>query len=266
MDEAIRILERAALTGDVDAARKLVEARKRLGFDSALAAWVDRLRGKLTVHYADMLAKGLSGYDKVELEHGPKNVRVITGGEGNRSVYAFIEKATGNILKAGGWKSPEPKKIVRGNIYAADPLAGCGPYGPAYANGRGGSYPWSKEADDAPPLIVAPESEPAKPAPVKCPEGSKLRVRETFGPCLVLGLALEDKGEFFTYRDAKTEKTKTAKKDARGTYSGCAPPRPHIEPCIDCLDHPESRRGPGHCSIHGRAVEPGRPCETCMST
>lgn len=266
MDENIRTLENAAITGDEAAARRLVEARKRLGFDGALQAWVERFRGALTVHFADMIAKGFAGYGSVELEHGPKYVRVITGGEGHRSAYAFIEKATGNIFKPGGWKGPEPKKIIRGNIFNANPLDGCNPYGVAYANGRGGNFPWRAEAQDAAPVVLPAPPPEKKPDPVKCPEGAILRVRESWGPCKKLGKALEDKGTHFTYLDDETGRTKVAKKDTLPKYAGATPPRPHIEPCKDCLDHPESRRGPGYCSIHGSKVEPGRPCETCMST
>lgn len=263
MDDTLRLLERRAITGDESAARELVEARKRLGFDSALTGWVERLRGALSVQHADLISKGgFDGYRSVELEHGPKYVRVVTGGEGHRSAYAFIEKATGNILKPGGWKGPEPKKIVRGNIFNANPLEGCGPYGVAYVSGRGhGNYPWIAEAADAPPIIEAPKAPAPAFVPVKCPEGSRLRVRQSWGPCKALGVALEDKGAHFTFKDEATGKTKTARKDSAGEFRN-----PHIEPCFDCLDHPESRRGPGFCSIHGVPIAQGRPCETCMST
>lgn len=49
---------------------------------------------------------------------GRKNVRIVqcdsdTGGQ--RSVYCFIDKATGDIYKAAGWKAPA--KGVRGSIW-----------------------------------------------------------------------------------------------------------------------------------------------------
>lgn len=46
------------------------------------------------------------------------------------SVYAFIDMATGNILKPADWR--RPAKHARGNIYSEEPLACCGPYGVAY--------------------------------------------------------------------------------------------------------------------------------------
>lgn len=57
----------------------------------------------------------------ITFEVGPKNIRVIKndvdkdGKVYGRSVYCFVEKATGNILKDAGWKGPV-KNGVRGNI------------------------------------------------------------------------------------------------------------------------------------------------------
>ena len=46
---------------------------------------------------------------------GRKYLRVVRTDAG-RSVYCFIEKATGNIWKAAGWKGPA-LNFPRGNIY-----------------------------------------------------------------------------------------------------------------------------------------------------
>jgi hypothetical protein len=68
-------------------------------------------------------------------ERGPRYVRIVRH-EGpmdaphSRSVHVFIERSTGNILKAHGWKGPA--KGPRGNIFADDPLAGVTAYGGAY--------------------------------------------------------------------------------------------------------------------------------------
>jgi hypothetical protein len=73
----------------------------------------------------------------VTLEAGPKFVRVVrqekrldTGEINHRSVYCFVQKDNGDILKAAGWKAPA--KTARGSIYNAEQLKGCGPYGVAY--------------------------------------------------------------------------------------------------------------------------------------
>lgn len=47
---------------------------------------------------------------------GSKNIKVVENRpEGGASVYCFIDKATGDILKAAGWKAPA--KGVRGSIW-----------------------------------------------------------------------------------------------------------------------------------------------------
>lgn len=74
-----------------------------------------------------------------EVQAGPKNVRIVrkelwkgqqepTGG----SVHCFIDKATGNILKADSWKKPAPQ--VRGSIFNENFEIGkaVGEYGAAY--------------------------------------------------------------------------------------------------------------------------------------
>ena len=73
----------------------------------------------------------------VTLEIGPKYVRVVrqekqlaSGDITGRSVYCFIQKDNGDILKAAGWKAPA--KHARGNIFNTEQLQGCGAYGVQY--------------------------------------------------------------------------------------------------------------------------------------
>lgn len=75
---------------------------------------------------------------KIELEEGIKFVRVVrtvmhkpTNSVQSRSAHCFIEKATGNILKAAGWKAPE-RKNPRGNIFNQNNLGGVTQYGVVY--------------------------------------------------------------------------------------------------------------------------------------
>lgn len=51
---------------------------------------------------------------------GRKYIRIvhIDGFGGHRSVWGFVEAATGNIFKAAGWKAPA--KHARGNIETAE--------------------------------------------------------------------------------------------------------------------------------------------------
>lgn len=89
----------------------------------------------LTAFSADYMAKtfpNLTPPSYVITPGGKKYLRVATvdASHGGRSVYCFIGVADGGIYKAAGWKAPA--KTARGNIYNANPLDGCGPYGPNY--------------------------------------------------------------------------------------------------------------------------------------
>jgi hypothetical protein len=49
----------------------------------------------------------------------------------HRSVYCFVDKTNGNILKSASWKAPA--KHARGNIFSENNgLENMGPYGAAY--------------------------------------------------------------------------------------------------------------------------------------
>jgi hypothetical protein len=62
-----------------------------------------------------------------ELEELQKRYRVTR----DRSAFCFIDKATGDVLKAASWAAPA--KHARGNIFdESNGLAKIGPYGPAY--------------------------------------------------------------------------------------------------------------------------------------
>ncbi len=57
--------------------------------------------------------------------------RLPDGSTNSRSVHAFIDRSTGDVLKPSGWKVPA--KGARGNIHDANNgLGRMGPYGPAY--------------------------------------------------------------------------------------------------------------------------------------
>ena len=55
----------------------------------------------------------------IEVEMGPKNIRVVKREANGGSVYCFICRADGRILKAAGWKAPAPNG-TRGNIFSSD--------------------------------------------------------------------------------------------------------------------------------------------------
>jgi hypothetical protein len=62
--------------------------------------------------------------DVIEVEIGKRYVKVWKSLPGSRSIHTFIDRQTGNILKAGTWKAPQ-KNGVRGNIFAADCGESC---------------------------------------------------------------------------------------------------------------------------------------------
>jgi hypothetical protein len=100
-----------------------------LTFDAAMAAFVAKLNDVHAAKNAEMGAKNpaMADYFKpIVLEAGIKNIRVVHISGGSRSVYCFVEKATGNILKAAGWKAPA--KGARGNIYKPESYAGADCY------------------------------------------------------------------------------------------------------------------------------------------
>ena len=70
----------------------------------------------------------------LEMSDGRRYIRIDyirEGGQGQRSVWAFIDKKTGDILMPAGYKAPAKK--ARGNLFdSSGGLASLTPYGPAY--------------------------------------------------------------------------------------------------------------------------------------
>lgn len=62
---------------------------------------------------------------------GGKNIRVVITTWGQRSVFCFVDRATGDVLKADGWA--RPAKHARSNINADDfGMSGVTAYGGVY--------------------------------------------------------------------------------------------------------------------------------------
>lgn len=66
----------------------------------------------------------------IEISIGKRFARIIKKDGSSTSAYGFIDLKNGDLLKAASWKAPALH--ARGNIFADDMLAGCGPYGMAY--------------------------------------------------------------------------------------------------------------------------------------
>lgn len=92
----------------------------------------DSLVKLLTEKYGD--GQGCAANETVFLiEEGTKFYKIVrqyVNGSG-RSVYAFIDKETGNIFKAASWRAPA--KHARGNVHNVDNgFTCCNQYSVAY--------------------------------------------------------------------------------------------------------------------------------------
>lgn len=99
-------------------------------FDHALAlflSYANSLQSSSYVH-----EKSFTPGCKITFQFGKKYVKVIangTNGSTARSVFCFIDIATGDVLKAASWKAPATG--CRGNIFT--PCAyGISKYGALY--------------------------------------------------------------------------------------------------------------------------------------
>ncbi len=92
------------------------------------------------------------GYYVFSVEKGQKYDRILAsanfGRGGGSSAYAFINKATGGIMKPAGWKAPEPRHYERGNIYGANPLSGTTRHGVVYYMAEGGEVEQNCKLND----------------------------------------------------------------------------------------------------------------------
>lgn len=96
-----------------------------------LAKWLEAAQTIVNLDYAKFPELEPS---MLEMSDGRRYIRVDTvrsGGTGQRSVWAFIDKQTGDVLKPQGYR--KPAKHPRGNIL--DEYGGLEmltPHGPAY--------------------------------------------------------------------------------------------------------------------------------------
>jgi len=101
-------------------------------FDTALEAFIAGVTQIRTLH---MTSNGYESFFNpvVAYTTGPKYIRVYDvnmDGEA-RSVYCFIDRTNGDVLKAASWKIPA--KHARGNIFDEhNGLARCNVNGPEY--------------------------------------------------------------------------------------------------------------------------------------
>jgi len=97
-------------------------------FETALVAFIADSQAKINAHYA----KNLPNLTPPTLifTAGSKNVKILRQEKIGRSVWAFVEIATGNILKPATFNAPA--KHARGNIFQPESWVTVTAYGPAY--------------------------------------------------------------------------------------------------------------------------------------
>lgn len=97
-------------------------------FETALTAFVAACQALID----EYRAKNFPMLDRVVLttDPGRRYVRIVRNERGSRSVYCFVDKTNGDILKSATWKAPA--KIARGSIYDADPTKAVTVYGANY--------------------------------------------------------------------------------------------------------------------------------------
>ena len=73
----------------------------------------------------------------IEVQPGSTYWKIVKvdGHNGGQSVFGFVRKADGAILKAAGWKAPYVRgnNYVRGYVMEDDAIAKATPYGIVYA-------------------------------------------------------------------------------------------------------------------------------------
>jgi hypothetical protein len=98
-------------------------------FDSALDTFVNSIQTMITNHYEKNLPN--LHVPTVGTDVGRRYVRVFTKDLNSRSAFCFVDRNTGDILKAAGWKVPA--KHARGNIFSEDGgIGGVTVYGAKY--------------------------------------------------------------------------------------------------------------------------------------
>lgn len=122
----------SSLSGFFPYAEYVEELPEAETFQQALARFLAAAQANIDAYFAANYTRLKPPTLKVD-EGGQKYLRVVQhDADGpSRSAWAFVEVATGNILKCEGWK--RPAKGVRGSIYAKDFAGyGCGHNGPKY--------------------------------------------------------------------------------------------------------------------------------------
>lgn len=100
-----------------------------IDFTLAFGKYITKLQERVNEHFKTSLPNLVP--DKIEFTNGAKYVRVITNTGAQRLVHSFIDKDTGDVLKAATWKAPAKK--ARGNVFSdLNGMEGCSVHGANY--------------------------------------------------------------------------------------------------------------------------------------
>ncbi len=118
-------------------------AAKDNEIDAAIKAFVIEISDRTALyderHYdslwASALAAGHDRYTSYDVKWGRKYAKIVTGtttsySSRNGSVFCFVNRENGDILKAASWKAPA--KHARGNVLRDDRLGAVGRHGANY--------------------------------------------------------------------------------------------------------------------------------------
>lgn len=129
------------VAGDPTTPKSKTAAKDDNEIDAAIKAFVTEISDRTAIyderHYdslwASAIAAGHDRYTCYGVKWGRKYAKIVTGtttSHAMRSVFCFVNRENGDILKAASWKAPA--KHARGNVLRDDRLDAVGRYGANY--------------------------------------------------------------------------------------------------------------------------------------
>ena len=131
----------AVVAGDPTTPKSKTAAKEDSEIDAAIKAFTaeilarsdERERAENCILYRSAVEEGHERYTTFDVKWGRKYAKIITGNTRSNyggSVFCFVDRTNGDILKAASWKAPA--KHARGNVLRADRLNAVGRYGANY--------------------------------------------------------------------------------------------------------------------------------------
>ena len=129
------------VAGDPTTPKSKTAAKDDNEIDAAIKAFTaeilarsdERERAENCILYRSAVEEGHERYTTYDVKWGRKYAKIVTGntrGGRGMSVFCFVDRTNGDILKAASWKAPA--KHARGNVLRADRLDAVGRYGANY--------------------------------------------------------------------------------------------------------------------------------------